>query len=186
MESKIRLALLYPTRLTCKITHSSSSERLCQYQSTTKASWGGYTRLNSALVRFPRFLKKVCAGPRDQEDPPHPAPPAQLLSGPAGSPGRLPPPHPVLSGPFSTPITRRWLVVGFSPRPLPSQSRALLKRDSRFTSFYHPARDSSGLEGGPGGVWKRKREGYTKPSWPTAAPLPVSAKQTGICNLLAG
>lgn len=100
MESKIRLPPLYPIRLKCKITHSSSSKRLCQYQRTTKASWGGCTRLHSALVRFNRFRKKLFVGLRDQRDPLRIPPGPLLSSGPqllsnwAGSPGLRPPPYP--------------------------------------------------------------------------------------------
>lgn len=69
-------------------------------------------RLNSALVRFPSFAKRLSAGPRDHGDPPHRAWPGA----PRGAarpafvwPGRAPPPAspaPLPSGSFSTPITR--------------------------------------------------------------------------------
>lgn len=62
MESKIQSAPLYPTRPTCKITHSSSSERLCQYRRTTKASWRGCTGLTQRLSAFPSFSKILDAG----------------------------------------------------------------------------------------------------------------------------
>lgn len=63
MESKIQSAPLYPTRPTCKITHSSSSERLCQYRRTTKASWRGCTGLTQRLSALPCFAKILYEGP---------------------------------------------------------------------------------------------------------------------------
>lgn len=70
-------------------------------------------------------------------------------------------PAPLRSGSFSTPITRRGLAaVGVSPGPLPSQFRALFKRNSGFAGFSHPARQTRGQGWG---LEEDKRKGHTKP-----------------------
>ncbi|KAL0625625.1 retrotransposable element ORF2 protein [Plecturocebus cupreus] len=70
--------------------------------------------LNSALVRFPSFRKKLFEGPGDQGDLAHPIRPAapsaqlaQLLSGRAGSPGQEPGP----------PASRHPFPLDLSPHP---------------------------------------------------------------------
>lgn len=120
MERKIRLAPLYPTRLRCRITRSSS-ERLCQYQRTTKASKAA-AQAQLSTGPLSRLPKATCApgieGTLRSRPARCSAPLAQLLSGRAGSPAARPP-APLPSGSFSTPITRRLAAVGFSPLPPP-------------------------------------------------------------------
>lgn len=178
MESKIQFAPLYPTRLTCKITHSSSSERLCQYQRTTKASWEGWTALTQHLSALSSLAKTLAAGPSWGPRGPFAsrwAPAAPLLSGPGWEPRPpgLPPRQPLLpSESFSTPITRRWLVgVGFLLlEPLPALCNVgSFQRDPRLL-WRLPRRpgETPGQEGAPG--WGLKETGTQSQAWPHSRP----------------
>lgn len=178
MESKIRLAPLYLAKLTCKITHSSSSERLCQYQRTTKASWEVCTGLTEHLFAFPASERSSSKAPGTKgtlcipsSRPLCSAPLAQLLSGPVGSPGRPPPGTPSL-----------WIFLHTHHSPMTSCCGFLSLAPSlpfkrALGSLASPTRPGRlGLGTGPGwGLEKGNREGHTKPTDPTADPLPLQS-----------
>lgn len=164
MESKIRLAPLCPTRPTCKLTHSSRQSVRANTQEQQRQVEEAAQGLTQRLSAFPASERHSLRAPETKGPSAsrrlaaRPGPLAQLLSGPAGSPGR-PPPAPLPSGLSPHPSLAGDSLLCVSPRAHSPRNAGLFSNATRGSQASPTRPDRLGVRGG---VWTRTRERGTQ------------------------